>query len=197
MEATNSLKERDNIFRVAVLLLVSCLVFVLLAGCKSEEQPLKEGEMALELSSSAFQEGGEIPTKYTCEGQDVSPAITWSEPLVGTQSFALIMDDPDAPVGVFTHWVLFNLPADSRGLPEAVPAQAQLPDGSLQGKNDFGKIGYGGPCPPPSRPHRYQFTLYALDQTLDLKAGASKKQVLDAMQGHILAQGRLTGTYQR
>lgn len=197
MEATNSLKERDNIFRVAVLLMIPCLIIALLVGCKSEEQLLKEGEMALELSSSAFQEGGEIPTKYTCEGQDVSPTLTWGEPPAGTQSLALIMDDPDAPVGVFTHWVLFNLPADSRGLPEAVPTQAQLPDGSLQGKNDFGKIGYGGPCPPPGRPHRYQFTLYALDQTLDLKAGASKKQVLDAMQGHILAQGRLTGTYQR
>lgn len=153
--------------------------------------------MALVVSSSAFQEGGEIPTKHTCEGQDVSPAITWGELPEGTQSLALIVDDPDAPVGVFTHWVLFNLPADSRGLPEAMPTQAQLPDGSLSGKNDFGKIGYGGPCPPPGRPHRYQFTLYALDQTLDLKAGASKKQVLDAMQGHILAQGRLTGTYQR
>ena len=153
--------------------------------------------MALVVSSSAFQEGGEIPTKYTCEGQDVSPALTWSEPPAETRSFTLIVDDPDAPVGVFTHWVLFNLPADSRGIPEAVPTQAQLPDGSLQGKNDFGKIGYGGPCPPPGRPHRYQFTLYALDQTLDLKAGASKKQALDAMQGHILAQGRLTGTYQR
>lgn len=197
METTNSLKERDNIFRVAVLLMIPCLIIALLVGCKSEEQLLKEGEMALELSSSAFQEGGEIPTKYTCEGQDVSPTLTWGGLPAGTQSLALIVDDPDAPVGVFTHWVLFNLPADSRGLPEAMPTQAQLSDGSLQGKNDFGKIGYGGPCPPPGRPHRYQFTLYALDQTLDLKAGASKKQVLDAMQGHILAQGRLTGTYQR
>ena len=153
--------------------------------------------MALTVLSSAFQEGSEIPARYTCEGQDVSPALTWEEPPAETQSFALIMDDPDAPGGVFTHWVLFNLPADSRGLSEAVPTQPQLPDGSLQGKNDFGRIGYGGPCPPPGRPHRYQFTLYALDQTLDLKAGASKKQVIDAMREHILAQGRLTGTYQR
>ena len=153
--------------------------------------------MALAVSSSAFQEGSKIPAQYTCEGQDVSPVLTWGEPPAETQSFALIMDDPDAPVGVFTHWVLFNLPADSCGLSEAVPTQPQLPDGSLQGENDFGKIGYGGPCPPPGRPHRYQFTLYALDQTLDLKAGASKKQVIDAMQGHILAQGRLTGIYQR
>lgn len=153
--------------------------------------------MVLAVSSSAFQEGGKIPARYTCEGQDVSPAITWGEPPAETQSFALIMDDPDAPGGVFTHWVLFNLPADSRELPEAVPTQAQLPNGSLQGKNDFGKTGYGGPCPPSGRPHRYQFTLYTLDQPLDLKAGASKKSVIDAMQGHILAQGRLTGTYQR
>ena len=107
------------------------------------------------------------------------------------------MDDPDAPGRVFTHWVLFNLPTDSRELPEAVPVQAQLPDGSLQGKNDFRKNGYGGPCPPPGRPHRYQFTLYALDQLLDLEAGASKQQVIDAMQGHILAWGQLTGIYQR
>jgi Raf kinase inhibitor-like YbhB/YbcL family protein len=149
------------------------------------------------VSSPAFQEGGKIPTKYTCEGQDVSPALTWGEPPAEVRSFALIVDDPDAPGGVFTHWVLFNLPADSRELPEAVPTQAQLPNGSLQGKNDFGRTGYGGPCPPPGRPHRYQFALYALDQPLDLKAGSSKKQVIGAMQGHILAQGQLTGTYQR
>ena len=153
--------------------------------------------MTLSVSSSAFQEGGKIPAKYTCEGQDISPALAWDEPPAGTQTFALIMDDPDAPVGVFTHWVLFNLPAATDGLPEAVPTQAQLQDGSLQVKNDFGRTGYGGPCPPSGRPHRYQFTLYALDQTLDLMAGASKKQVLDAIQGHVLAQGRLTGTYQR
>ena len=107
------------------------------------------------------------------------------------------MDDPDAPGGVFTHWVIFNISSDSRELPEAVPTQAQLPSGALQGKNDFGRIGYGGPCPPSGRPHRYLFTLYALDQPLGLKAGASKKQVLDDMRGHILAQGQLTGTYQR
>jgi hypothetical protein len=193
----NSLKERFSKFRIGVLLILSCLIVVLSAGCKPGEQPVKEGEMALVVSSSAFQEGTEIPTKYTCQGQDISPALSWSEPTAGTRSFVLIVDDPDTPAGVFTHWVFFNLPADSRKLPEAVPTQAQLQDGSLQGKNDFGKIGYGGPCPPPGRPHRYQFTIYALDQTLDLKAGASKKQVLEAMKGHILAQGRLTGTYQR
>lgn len=153
--------------------------------------------MALDVSSPAFQEGSTIPTKYSCQGQDVSPALQWSEPPEGTNSFALIMDDPDAPGGVFTHWVLFNIPSDSRGLPEAVPTHAELPTGTLQGKNDFGKAGYGGPCPPPGAPHRYRFTLYALDQPLTLKAGVSKNQLLEAMKGHILAQGQLTGTYQR
>ena len=153
--------------------------------------------MTLSLSSIAFQDGERIPAKYTCEGQDISPPLVWSEPPQGTQSLALIVDDPDAPGGVFTHWVVFNILPDSRQLPEAIPAQAQLPSGALQGKNDFGRIGYGGPCPPPGRPHRYRFTLYALDRVLDLKAGVSKKQVVGAMQGHILAQGQLTGTYQR
>ena len=153
--------------------------------------------MALSISSPVFQEGEGIPAKYSCEGQDISPPLVWGEPPADTNSFALIVDDPDAPGRVFTHWVLFNLPADSRELPEAVPTQPQLSSGALQGKNDFGKTGYGGPCPPPGRPHRYQFTLYALDQLLDLKSGASKQQVLEAMQGHILGQGQLTGTYQR
>ncbi|HEY81752.1 MAG TPA: YbhB/YbcL family Raf kinase inhibitor-like protein [Dehalococcoidia bacterium] len=192
-----SLQDRCQIFRVVALWLALSLTSLILAGCAPEEEPQKEVEMILSISSSAFEEGGKIPAKHTCEGQDISPALAWGEPPAGTQSFALIMDDPDAPGGVFTHWVLFNLPPISRNLPEGVPAQAQLPDGSFQGKNDFGKIGYGGPCPPPGRPHRYQFTLYALDQPLNLPAGASKKQVIQAMQGHILAQGRLTGTYQR
>ena len=126
----NSRRERCNIFQVAVLLIVPCLVVVLLAGCKSKEQPLKEGEMALTVSSSAFKEGDRIPAKYTCQGQDVSPPLAWGEPPAGTQSFALIVDDPDAPGGVFTHWVLFNIPPDSRNLPEAVPTQAELASGA-------------------------------------------------------------------
>ncbi len=194
----NRLRKRCNILcRVAILLMVLCLVVVLSVGCEYRERPLKEGEMALTVSSSAFQEGDKIPAKYTCEGQDVSPPLAWSEPPAGTRSLALIVDDPDAPGGVFTHWLLFNIPPDSRELPEAVPTQAELASGALQGKTDFGRTGYGGPCPPPGRPHRYQFTLYALDQPLDLEGGASKKQLLSAMEGHILTQGQLTGTYQR
>lgn len=193
----NRPREQYSICQVVVLLTVLCLVVMLLVGCKYREQPLKEGEMALTVSSSAFKEGDRIPAKYTCQGQDVSPPLAWGEPPAGTQSVALIVDDPDAPGGVFTHWVLFNIPPDSRELPEAVPIQAELASGALQGKTDFGRIGYGGPCPPPGRPHRYQFTLYALDKPLGLEGGASKKQLLSAMEGHILAQGQLTGTYQR
>lgn len=153
--------------------------------------------MVLSISSTAFQEGDKIPRKYTCQGQDVSPPLAWDKPPAGCQSLVLIMDDPDAPGGVFTHWILFNIPSESRQLPEAVPTQAQLSTGALQGKNDFGRIGYGGPCPPPGGPHRYRFILHVLDQPLDLEAGTSKEQVIGAMQGHILAQGQLTGTYQR
>lgn len=151
----------------------------------------------MELKSPAFQEGAKIPKKYTCEGWDFSPPLIWNEVPDKTQSLALIMDDPDAPGGIFTHWVLFNLPPNSRELLEGVSPVPQLPSGALQGKNDFGKFSYGGPCPPPGSPHRYRFTLYALDQQLELEAGVSKKQLLKAIEGHILAQGQLIGTYQR
>jgi Raf kinase inhibitor-like YbhB/YbcL family protein len=183
--------------QLAIFSAALCLLAALLVGCETGEQLPKEGAMALPLSSPAFGDGDRIPTKYTCDGQDVSPPLAWSNPPAGTQSLALIVDDPDAPAGVFTHWLLFNIPSDSRNLPGAVPVQAELTSGALQGKNDFGRTGYGGPCPPAGRPHRYQFTIYALDRVLDLKAGVSKKQLLGAMQGHILAQGQLTGTYQR
>jgi len=183
---------------VAGLTVTLGLVALLLIAC-GPEAPIapEEGEMSLSVSSSVFQEGNPIPTKYSCEGQDVSPQLAWDGSPAGTQSFAMIVDDPDAPVGVFTHWVLFNLPTGSHELPEAIPVQSPLTSGALQGKNDFGKIGYGGPCPPPGSPHRYQFTVYALDGKLDLPTGASKEQVLEAMSGHILAQGTLTGIYQR
>jgi Raf kinase inhibitor-like YbhB/YbcL family protein len=181
--------------RVALCL---TLLSMLAAGCAPQEPTLlEEDKIALSLSSPVFREGEEIPVKYTCNGQDISPPIVWGEPPSGTQAFSLIMDDLDAPGGVFTHWVLFNLPVDSRELPEAVPRENQLVNQALQGTSDFGRIGYGGPCPPTGLAHHYCLTLYALDQPLSLKAGASKEQVLGAMQGHILAQGQLTGLYQR
>ena len=153
--------------------------------------------MAFTISSSSFQNGANIPKKFTCDGTDVSPELRWSSPPAGTQSFALIADDPDAPVGTWTHWVLFDLPAETTSLPENVAKVEELPTGGRQGRNDFRKIGYGGPCPPPGKPHRYFFKLYALDTRLNLKPGASKQEIEQAMQGHILGKAELMGKYQR
>ncbi len=189
--------ERRSTCRVVVLLTVLIFTLLMSVGCQPKGEPSKEAEIVLSVSSAAFREGEVIPAKYTCQGQDVSPPLTLSEAPVGTQSLALIVDDLDAPGGVFTHWIIFNIPADSRELPEAVPTQAELPSGALQGKNDFGRMGYAGPCPPSGRPHRYQFTIYALDSRLGLTAGVTKTQLLAAMPGHILAQGELNGRYQR
>ncbi len=153
--------------------------------------------MPFSLQSSAFQEGADIPRQYTCEGADISPALSWSEAPPKTQSFALIADDPDAPVGTWVHWVAWNIPAGTRELPENAAKSAGLISAGSQGTNDFKKTGYGGPCPPPGKPHRYFFKLYALDSMLDLKPGATKKDVEQAMKGHILAQAQLMGKYQR
>jgi Raf kinase inhibitor-like YbhB/YbcL family protein len=153
--------------------------------------------MKLELTSTAFREGETIPKQYTGDGKNVSPPLRWSEPPQGTNGFALICDDPDAPRGTWVHWVLYNLPADQRELAEAVPAQDVVGGGARQGKNDFGKLGYGGPAPPPGKPHRYYFKLYALDKLPDLAPGATKEQLVAAMKGHILAEGQLMGRYGR
>ncbi len=151
----------------------------------------------LTLTSTACSYGGEIPKKFTCDGPDVSPPLEWPEAPPGTQSFALIVDDPDAPVGTWVHWVLYELPSTTRALPENVPKQESLADGSRQGRNDFRRIGYGGPCPPAGPAHRYFFKLYALDAKLGLKPGASKAELEAAMKGHILLQGELMGKYKR
>jgi Raf kinase inhibitor-like YbhB/YbcL family protein len=153
--------------------------------------------MALQVTSSVFKEGETIPRPYTGDGKDLSPPLEWSDPPEGTVSFALICEDPDAPRGLWVHWVLFNLPANTRSLEEGLPAQATLSGGAVQGKNDFGKVGYGGPAPPRGKPHRYYFKVYALDSTLDLPAGATRAELLAAMKGHILAEGQLMGRYAR
>ena len=153
--------------------------------------------ISLSITSSGFSAGGTIPKKFTCDGADISPALQWSNPPAGTQSFALIMDDPDAPVGTWVHWVLYDLPATTHELAENVAKQEELPNGARQGRNDFRKIGYGGPCPPAGKPHRYFFKLYALDVKLGLRAGAAKADVESAMKGHILTQGELIGRYGR
>ncbi|HEY9648171.1 MAG TPA: YbhB/YbcL family Raf kinase inhibitor-like protein [Chroococcidiopsis sp.] len=146
------------------------------------------------LRSSAFADGGMIPAVYTCQGGDRSPELHWDAPPSATQSLALLVDDPDAPRGSFTHWLLYNLPPDLRQLPAGITNQPQLEGGGVQGKNSFGRIGYGGPCPP-SGTHRYVFRLYALDQRLDLPPGANLSQAIAAMTGHVLAVAILTGRF--
>lgn len=152
--------------------------------------------MALELRSPAFDDGDEVPVEYTCDGDDVSPALEWSGEPEGTETFALIMDDPDAPVGTFVHWVAYDIPASASGLPRSAPAETVLPTGGTHGANSWDRLGYGGPCPPDGT-HRYFFKLYALDASLGLDPGATKKAVLDAMDGHVLEESRLMGKYTR
>jgi len=153
--------------------------------------------MSFALSSASFGNGGGIAKKFTCDGEDVSPQLSWTEPPPGTESFALLADDPDAPVGNWNHWILWNLPKGSRSLAESISKAARLPDGTEQGVNDFRKVGYNGPCPPPGQPHRYYFKLFALDTKLDLKQNARKPELEAAMRGHILAQAEWMGRYGR
>ncbi len=168
-----------------------------LAGChRAGSVVVAGGQATLELTSTSFQDG-KIPQAYTCDGTDTSPQLAWTAPPPATQSLALIVVDPDAPVGAFVHWVLYNLPAATRSLPAGVPKQEQLADGTRQGQNDFPNTGYGGPCPPRSSTHRYFFVLYALDEKLDLPLGSTRAQVEEAMKGHILAHGELMARYGR
>lgn len=153
--------------------------------------------MAFSLTSPAFVHEQAIPTSYTCDGDDVSIPLHWADAPPETRAFALVMEDPDAPAGSFTHWVLYDLPAKVRELEEGVPKVEQLPSGARQGLNDFHRVGYGGPCPPPGPPHRYYLTLYALDRPTNLGTLATKGQVLEAIRDHVLAQAQIMGRYQR
>jgi len=157
----------------------------------------REGGSLMKMHSPEFSDGANIPTRFTCEGENVSPRLEWSGVPAAAQSLALVVSDPDAPGGTFIHWVLYNLPPQTTGLPEGMPATERLSGGGSQGRNDFGRIGYGGPCPPPGKPHRYIFTLYALDLAPDLPPGLNAARLTSLMRGHILAQASLTGLYQR
>ena len=174
--------------------------FILLYSFQSKDQTnsvtIGGKNMEIKITTRAFVPGGKIPGKYTCDGLDVSPPLAWTSVPEGTKTFALICDDPDAPMGTWVHWVLFNLPADIQELPENIPPERELESGAKQGMNDFRKIGYGGPCPPGGT-HRYYFKIYALDTELDLEVGATKRELLKAMEGHILAEGQLMGRYER
>ena len=182
--------------RILVLLFI-----LILSACSSPAEPT-EAIVAntFTLASDAFANGASIPAKYSCIGKNISPALAWGEPPAGTQSFALIMDDPDAPGGMWVHWVLYNIPADTRSLAEDLPVTGKnVPEGQgspFTGKNSSGNIGYDGPCPP-SGTHRYFFKLYALDETVGLLPGANKGELLKAMEGHILAQSELVGTFSK
>jgi Raf kinase inhibitor-like YbhB/YbcL family protein len=169
-------------------------VVVLVAAGAS---PAKDSLSKMELQTTAFRAGGKIPIPYTCSGANSSPALSWSQPPPRTESLALIVDDPDAPGGTWVHWVVYNLPAAARQLPERVPAGESIEGGGKQGLNDFPNNGYGGPCPPPGKPHRYFFRLYALDTVLNVPESAHRAELDAAMKGHVLAQAELMGTFGR
>ena len=174
-------------------LIMVVLALAVPAGVRGQ----KASSSKIELKTTSFTPGGFIPKRFTCEAADVSPALAWTDPPPGTQSFAIIEDDPDAPSGTFVHWLVYNLPAAYRRLPEAVSGNDQMPGGERQGTNDFSRTGYSGPCPPPGRPHRYFIRLYALDARLDLRPAARRQELDAAMQGHILAQAELMGRFAR
>ena len=186
-----------------------CLVLLTVAGatlaslpaaCKNAATETEEPVMTFSLTSSAFSNNERIPKPYTGEGADVSPPLAWGEPPAAAQTLALICDDPDAPRGTWDHWLIWNIPAALRALPEGVSKKDSPPEvaGAVQGSNSWPKVGYYGPMPPPGHgTHHYNFVLYALDAPLALKPGADKKALLAAMKGHVLGQAKLTGTYSR
>lgn len=189
--------------RLAAFCLFS-LAFALIGCARRPPQPVPpppptESTISWSLTSTAFSSEGQIPSKYTCDGEDISPPLSWSKPPAGTVELALVCNDPDAPVGNWIHWVLYGLPPDQQSLPEGVPTSETLADlgGAKQGLTDFKKVGYGGPCPPTGPAHHYHFRLYALDAHIDLASRATEAQLTRAMQGHILAQAELVGLYSR
>jgi Raf kinase inhibitor-like YbhB/YbcL family protein len=173
-------------------LLVIAWFWVCVGLCAASGEPSK-----LTVTSAAFESGQPIPVKYSCQADDTSPPLKWEGAPASTKSFALICDDPDAPGGTWVHWVIYNQPPDAPALPENTAKSETLPNGAAQGRNSFGNIGYGGPCPPGGKAHRYFFKVYALDVALTLKEHPDNERLLASMKGHIVAQGQLMGTYQR
>jgi len=174
----------------------TALLAVLLTACGANNE-FPGVPMNIQITSAAFADGQPIPAKYTCDGNDVSPPLAWTNAPVNTKSFALIADDPDAPMGTWVHWVLYDLSAITGALPEGVEKSQHITGNAMQGLNDFHRLGYDGPCPPSGKPHRYFFKIYALDTMLNLKPGLTKKELLKVTNGHVLAEGQLMGTYQR
>ena len=185
------------LFGGMTLALLGLAITACSGGDEVEEPQPEGGAMTIEVTSPAFTEGASIPTRHTCDGEDVSPPLKWSRIPDGTRGIALVVDDPDAPGRTWVHWVLYGLPADVTELPEGISAAERTPQGTQQGTNDFKKLGYGGPCPPPGSPHRYFFKVYALGADVSLEPGATKRELLFAIEGQVLAQGQLMGRYQR
>ena len=175
----------------------SLLLTVALALAAGSFSAAKDSSGTLELTTTAFRPAGAIPVQFTCSGENISPFLTWNHPPSRTQSFVLIVDDPDAPMGTWVHWVVYNLPASAQHLPEHIPVGEMIAGGGKQGVNDFPTHGYGGPCPPPGKPHRYFFRLYAIDTILNLPPPVQRKDVDAAMKGHVLAHAELMGTFAR
>jgi len=178
------------------------------SGCGSEKQQAGDVKRevkpatpttaaALTLASPAFKDGEAIPIRHTCDGADLSPELKWNDPPAGTVAWALVCHDPDAPAGDWVHWVIYDIPGELRGLPEGLPDSPELEFGAKQGKTDFGRPGYGGPCPPPGKKHHYLFELYALKEPSGLKAGATREQLMNAIRDKVITQAILTGTYKR
>jgi len=176
--------------------IVICVMILLCLGFIGNAFSTPEGGRTMKITSSAFNEGQMIPLKFTCDGQDISPPLEWDNAPGAAKSFALICDDPDAPMGTWVHWVVYDIPPDMKNLAEDIRPERELGRGIRQGKNSWPNIGYGGPCPPGGT-HRYYFKLYALDTMLNLKPGATKEQLLQAMKGHVLEEAQLMGKYQR
>jgi Raf kinase inhibitor-like YbhB/YbcL family protein len=154
-------------------------------------------KQAIAVTSAAFQQGDVIPKRYTCEGDNISPALAWSQGPEGTKTYALVCEDPDAPSGMFVHWVMYNIPASERGLAENIAKTDPLPNGTRQGKNGAAETGYTGPCPPPGKPHRYFFRVFALDTDVNISGDVTRDVLMGAIQPHIIAEGSVMGTYQR
>ena len=183
-----------------ILIKVSILIFVIFfLSIKIIPKPINtRNKMEIKIKSTAFHQGSAIPLKFSCEGSNVSPQLHWNEVSKDVKSYAIIVDDPDAPGGDFVHWIIFNIPGNMMELNENVTPSRNIPDEVMLGTNSFGRIGYGGPCPPPEKPHHYFFRIYALDTILHhVESGVTKQQLVKAMEGHIMASGELMGTYQR
>jgi Raf kinase inhibitor-like YbhB/YbcL family protein len=190
------MRKKVSLLPLSMLLLVSCARVPQTPSQSPTSAPQKESKAEIKVTSAAFKEGQPIPRQYTCDGVNISPPLEWTGVPKTAKTIAIIADDPDAPSGTWVHWVVYDLPAENIGMVENLPADEQLKAGGFHGTNDFGKIGYGGPCPP-SGTHHYFFKVYALDNFLSLKVASTKALVEKAMEGHIVAQGQLMGTYQR